>query len=184
MAKYNGEIKMNLKSMPLFLLSALFISVLAACGGDSQSANSPSPEVKMLPTYTVLTPLAPPSPLPTPTATPEVTLSATSHLESGDKYAAQGNYQKAIEEYTEAIRIDPEHHLAFFNRGVVYTVLDQPERMIEDVDEAIRLNPKYAEAYFFRGVTYSILGQHGGAKTTFVATRLGRHSTARGGRDG
>ena len=166
MAKYNGEIKMNLKSMPLFLLSALFISVLTACGG-TQISDTPSPEVKILPTFAALTPLATPSPLPIPTATSEVTLGGTSHLESGDKYAAQGNYQKAIEEYTEAIRIDPEHHVAFFNRGVAYYELGEYERAIQDYDEAIRLNPQDARAYYNRGGAYVALGKTKEAERDF-----------------
>ena len=79
--------------------------LLVACGGGSQISDTLPPEVKILPTIAALTPLATPTLLPAPsakplpptiTSTPEVTLSANSHLESGNKYVTQGIYQKAL----------------------------------------------------------------------------------------
>ena len=79
--------------------------LLVACGGGSQISDTLPPEVKILPTIAAWTPLATPTLLPAPsakplpptiTSTPEVTLSANSHLQSGNKYVTQGIYQKAI----------------------------------------------------------------------------------------
>ncbi len=82
------------------------------------------------------------------------------HLEQGNNFLQQGRYDEAIEEYTEAIRLDPQYALAYHNRGFAYDDLGQLERAIQDYDEAIRLNPQWAEAYNNRGWTYEEMGQY------------------------
>jgi tetratricopeptide (TPR) repeat protein len=65
---------------------------------------------------------------------------------------ARENYAKAIQDYTEAIRLNPKYAEAYYNRGFIWD-----ERMrnvataLPDYTEAIRLNPNYAEAYYQRG---------------------------------
>ena len=76
------------------------------------------------------------------------------HLEQGNKLIDQGLYNKAIEEYTEAIRLNPEYALAYNNRSYSYENLGQFVRASEDYDEAIRLNPEFAVAYNNRALTY------------------------------
>ena len=53
----------------------------------------------------------------------------------------------AIDDYDEAIRLDPQFASAYYNRGLAYQRLGQSERAIKDFNEAIRLNPQYAAAY-------------------------------------
>ena len=65
-------------------------------------------------------------------------------VEKGDGYLAQGEHQRAIEQYGEAIRLDPQDAVAYNQRGVAYVGLGQPERALQDFDEAIRLNPRHA----------------------------------------
>ncbi len=73
-------------------------------------------------------------------------------------YAEAGDYQKAIANYDEAIRLDPKDDLNYSARGVLYAFLGQYERAIQDYDEAIRIDPQYAEDYNNRGVAYNHLG--------------------------
>ena len=61
---------------------------------------------------------------------------------------------RAIEDYTEAIRLDPELAVAYSNRGLAYDELGQMERAVADFDEAIRLDPQLALAYHNRGNAY------------------------------
>ena len=72
----------------------------------------------------------------------------------------QAEGQIAIEDYDEAIRINPKDAVAYFNRGNAYHSLNKKKRAIEDYDQAIRLNPEYADAYHNRGTTYYDLGQY------------------------
>jgi len=67
--------------------------------------------------------------------------------------------EKAIEELSQAIRLDPNLAPAYYNWGTAYGNLGQNKRAIEEFDQVIRLNPNDAEAYYWRGVAYDALGQ-------------------------
>ena len=87
-------------------------------------------------------------------------LTSVDYFRKGNDYANQGDYGKAIEDYDEAIRLDPKYAGAYHSRGQAYGLLGQYERAIEDFDEAIRLDPQYAKAYNNRGNAYQELGQY------------------------
>ena len=53
---------------------------------------------------------------------------------------------RAIEDYDEAIRLNPQYADAYNTRGDAYRRDGQYERAIQDYDEAIRLNPRFIEA--------------------------------------
>ena len=59
----------------------------------------------------------------------------------------------------EAIRLDPEYHFAYANRGMIKDALGQHEAAIEDYNEALRLKPDNAQAYTHRGIAKEKLGQ-------------------------
>jgi tetratricopeptide (TPR) repeat protein len=54
------------------------------------------------------------------------------------------NYDRAINTYSEALRIDPKVATAFVNRGFAYSKNRDYDRAISDYNEAIRLDPKAA----------------------------------------
>jgi tetratricopeptide (TPR) repeat protein len=78
----------------------------------------------------------------------------------GTAYRAKGQNDLAIEDYDQAIRIDPNLAIAFNNRGNGYDAKRQYDRAIEDYDQAIRINPNEAFALNNRGGAYSAKGQH------------------------
>ncbi|MFP6653563.1 MAG: tetratricopeptide repeat protein, partial [Dehalococcoidia bacterium] len=45
---------------------------------------------------------------------------ATSSFRKGNEYADQGEFEKAIAEFTEAVRLDARHFDAYLNMGVAY----------------------------------------------------------------
>src|SRR5215813_4680668 len=65
------------------------------------------------------------------------------------------DYDGAIAEYSEAIRLIPANALAFFGRGLAYGRKGDHDRAIADYSEAIRLDPKYAIAFHNRGMAYA-----------------------------
>jgi len=71
----------------------------------------------------------------------------------------QAEGQIAIEDYDEAIRLNPNDAEAYFNRGNAYYSLNKKKRAIEDYVKAISLNSQFADAYHNRGTTYCDLGQ-------------------------
>ncbi len=64
----------------------------------------------------------------------------------------------AIEEFDEALRLDPLHHLAYTQRGFTYWLLGQPQRTLADLDKAIKSYSEFAEGFSNRGFVYRELG--------------------------
>ena len=78
----------------------------------------------------------------------------------GVAYGHKGDYDRAIRDYDEAIRLDPEYADAFFNRGNAYDDKGDYDRAIQDYDQAIRLDPDFPLAFFNRGNRYRIEGDY------------------------
>jgi len=76
---------------------------------------------------------------------------ATIAFNKGLEHFNNGEYEKAIEFFDEAIRLEPSDPVARYNRGLAYQELRQPDKAIADHNEAIRLNPNFALAYLERG---------------------------------
>src|SRR5215813_12542794 len=81
-------------------------------------------------------------------------------VSQGDTSANNRDYDRAIADYGEAIRLIPKYALAFSNRGVAYGKKSEYDRAISDFNEAIRLDPKLAFAFFNRGLAYGHKGDH------------------------
>ena len=69
----------------------------------------------------------------------------------GIAYNNEGEYNKAILEYSRAIKANPLYAEAFFNRGRAYGSLRQYDRAIMDFSKVLQIYPMYAEAYNNRG---------------------------------
>lgn len=78
----------------------------------------------------------------------------------GSAYKDRGDYDRAIADFNQAIRLDPKDATAFSNRGMAYGRKGQYDRAIEDFDQAIRLDSKFAAAFNNRGKAYELKGQH------------------------
>lgn len=70
----------------------------------------------------------------------------------GNAYLEASDYQKALENYKEAIRLEPQEAGPYVGIGITYLFLNDFELAINSIDTAIRLNPVLAEAYFARGL--------------------------------
>ena len=69
-------------------------------------------------------------------------------------YGNLGQYQHAIENYNEAVRLKPDFSIAYNGRGISYNNLGQYQHAIENYNEAVRLKPDYADAYNNRAIVY------------------------------
>ena len=57
------------------------------------------------------------------------------------------DHDPAVADYTQAIEIDPNNAVAFYNRGLTWIRKGDDQRAIADFDEAIRLDPKNATPF-------------------------------------
>jgi len=85
------------------------------------------------------------------------------------------NDKKALEEFGEAIRLDPDFTEAYLERALINNWKKKREDIvINDLTEMIRIEPDNAGAYFGRGIKYKITGQYDKAINNFTeAIRLG-----------
>lgn len=77
----------------------------------------------------------------------------------GNAHLSTRNYDRAIDDYNEAIRLDPKYAIGFNNRGLANQGKGRIDRAIEDFDEAIRLSPRYAMAFVNRANARRIKGR-------------------------
>ena len=89
------------------------------------------------------------SALPTPTPTPSI--DAKVHYDSGLADLDKKEYDKAMSDFDEAIRLDPNYALPYVGRGDIHSNYLDRTKAIADYTEAIRLDPNYAPAYVRRG---------------------------------
>jgi len=85
---------------------------------------------------------------------------AEAYYKRGVEYFGERDYDKAISEFTQAIRLNPKYAEVYYYRGGVYEIKGEHDIAISDLTEAIRLNPKYAEAYYCRGLVYGGKGDY------------------------
>jgi lipoprotein NlpI len=86
------------------------------------------------------------------------TILATAYKIRGRAYAAKKDYDRAIVDFTKAIRIAPELAGSYNDRGFVYNLEGAYDRGIADYTEDIRLFPKSAYDYYERGVAHLYAG--------------------------
>jgi Tfp pilus assembly protein PilF len=88
---------------------------------------------------------------------------ATVRLHQGNVWMDMGQYDRAIEAFTEALDRGGHWALARCNRGLAYLRQGDLRRALADSDEAIRLEPKEAIAYNNRGTVQIKLGDYAAA---------------------
>ena len=76
---------------------------------------------------------------------------AIAYCKRGKANYQLGQYQAAIEDYDQAICLEPKLAFAYNNRGKAKYRLDQYQEAIKDFGQAICLEPKLAVAYYNRG---------------------------------
>ena len=98
---------------------------------------------------------------------------AIGYSSRGLAYNAKKEYDKAIEDFTEAIRIDAAAD-SYKWRGEAYTVKKEYDKAIADFTEAIQMSPRAgAELYLGRARAYSGKGDTANARNDSAkATRL------------
>jgi len=77
----------------------------------------------------------------------------------GIVFSASEQYDKAIENYSRAIELEPKAE-TYFSRGVTFYFNKQDDAAIKDFTTCIEMNPKLAAPYYSRGAIYSVGGEN------------------------
>lgn len=91
----------------------------------------------------------------------------------GRALADRGDFQRAMHEFDEAIRIEPDFAEPHNNLGALYAKSGRLDAAIEHFKKAIELNPRYVQAYNNLGVALLDAGRiHESASTLSQAVRI------------
>src|SRR5262249_21007515 len=83
-----------------------------------------------------------------------------SYINRGAVYIKQGRYQKAIEDYTKALVIDPHDALALANKGLALAKMGRYNDAIDDLSKALLLDPRNSKTLLIRGSAYFDKGSY------------------------
>lgn len=70
------------------------------------------------------------------------------HARAADGYLKQGKISSAIEEYRQALAIQPRAAAAWFNLAIAYHAQGNLEGAAAALEEAVKMNPRDAEAHY------------------------------------
>jgi tetratricopeptide (TPR) repeat protein len=79
-------------------------------------------------------------------------------IDTGKRAAAKGDLDRAVQNFNEAIRIDPKFPDSYSERGQALFKLGETERALADYSAAIQRNPQHAAALRARGMAYLYRG--------------------------
>jgi tetratricopeptide (TPR) repeat protein len=85
-----------------------------------------------------------------------------------NQWDRKGDFDKALQDHSEAIRTDSTYAAGYMHRGNTYARRGDFERAIADHSEAIQMDPAYANGFYNRGLTYSRKGDHERAIADFT----------------
>jgi type II secretory pathway predicted ATPase ExeA/tetratricopeptide (TPR) repeat protein len=95
---------------------------------------------------------------------------ALAHSQDGEAYSKDGEYEKALQEFNTAIRLNPGLASAHYLRGEIYFQRGDYQQAIRDFTRTINLAPDYTFAYYSRGLANEKMGETEEAILDFTHT--------------
>ena len=92
---------------------------------------------------------------------------AASYNERGTDFGMKGDYDKAIADFDQALRINPNYADAYHNRGLAWAKKGDYGKAIADFDHALRINPNDADSHYHRGLAWEKKGHYDEAIADF-----------------
>lgn len=89
----------------------------------------------------------------------ETPAEVAAHMRQGQLYAQQGEYERAIIEYTAALQSDLTIAAPFVHRGDAFRHRGEYDRAVADYTQALRLEPTNRSALLNRGLVYRLTGK-------------------------
>ena len=85
---------------------------------------------------------------------------AVAHTERGIAFVALLDYDRALKDFEDALRIDATFAKAFANRGAVHGAKQDFDRAIEDFTRVLALEPRSAHAFADRAGMHRLKGEY------------------------
>ena len=77
----------------------------------------------------------------------------------GVAYSEKHQYDQAISDFTDALKINPKDSYAYYYRGIAYGERNQVDQAIDDFTKALEIEPNAVSARYYRGIAYREKGQ-------------------------
>lgn len=94
---------------------------------------------------------------------PETTTASAIHSWRAHAYFDKGDWDDAINDATESIRLNPRYFGGCLARGIIYRRSGNLDQAISYYSAAIRLNPNFARTYYDRAIAYGLRGDYNAA---------------------
>ena len=78
--------------------------------------------------------------------------SASDYFNTGLKKMKAKEYEEAVNNLDQSIKMDNDNSFAYANRGLALSAMGKNRQAISDYKKAIKLNPMNAKFYLYRGV--------------------------------
>jgi tetratricopeptide (TPR) repeat protein len=88
-------------------------------------------------------------------------------IQLGNLLYASKEYEAAIASYDQAVKLKPDYHQAWYNRGIALDDLGRFEEAIASYDQAVKLKPDDHEAWNNRGIALDDLERFEEAITSY-----------------
>jgi len=92
---------------------------------------------------------------------------AVAYFNRGKEFYGKGNFNKAIAEFTQAVRLDPNNATYYQRRGTAFYMKKDYNMAIMDYSKMLQLNPGFMNGYVARGIVYSAKGDYDRAIADF-----------------
>jgi len=103
-------------------------------------------------------PNASPAAVPGTPAARNANVKVAALVDGGRKWSNRGDLDRALHDFTEAIRLDPKYPDSYHERGQVMFKMGETERAIADYSAAIQRDPQFGAALRSRGMAYLYRG--------------------------
>jgi tetratricopeptide (TPR) repeat protein len=85
----------------------------------------------------------------------------------GWAYLAQGDKQRALDDYNQAVKLAPYNPNIYYCRGVFYAVQSDADAALRDFDRALGINAKFVPALRMRAKIYQARGDYSSAMADY-----------------
>jgi tetratricopeptide (TPR) repeat protein len=94
---------------------------------------------------------------------------AVAYYDRGNAYKNRQQYDRALADYSDALKLDPKYAHAYLNRGISFAGKGDSRSALADLTHAIQLDPGQKFAYFNRGLVYRAEGDYRAAIADYDA---------------